>query len=263
MTAAPLFDTHCHLDDPRLAAEIDDVIARARDAGVVRIVTIGCAREPSMMERALEVARRDTSFLRATVGVHPHDAKHLDDATFLAMERTASDPLVVAIGETGLDYHYDNSPRPAQLEAFRRQIALARAVKKPIVVHTREAPEDTLRILREEGARDVGGIIHCFSEDAAFAEAALDLGFVASFSGIVTFKNATGVRDAAAKQPLDALLVETDAPYLAPVPHRGKRNEPAFVRHTAQAIAELRGADVESVCRASTENASRLFAWPL
>jgi TatD DNase family protein len=197
--------------------------------------------------------------MRATAGVHPHDAVSLDDAVARAVEEAAADPMVVAVGETGLDHHYDHSPRPVQAEAFRRQIAIARRVKKPIVVHTRSAPEETLRILREENARDVGGIIHCFSEDAAFAAAALDLGFVSSFSGIVTFPNARGVQEAARAQPLDALLVETDAPYLAPVPERGKRNEPAFVAHTAAFVAGLRGVPDEVVRRAATENACRIF----
>ncbi|MDM7914656.1 MAG: TatD family hydrolase, partial [Candidatus Eisenbacteria bacterium] len=193
------------------------------------------------------------------IGVHPHDAKNLDDAFFEALATTVADPRVKLVGEIGLDYHYDNSPREAQKEAFRRQIALARAVKKPIVVHTREAREDTLAVLREENARDVGGILHCFSEDPAFAKAALDLGFVASFSGIATFKSAGDVREAARLQPLDALLVETDAPYLAPIPFRGKRNEPAYVLHTAREIAALRGIPVEELAEAAWNNSLRLF----
>ncbi len=258
----PLFDTHCHLDDRRFADDLPEVLDRARAAGVARLVTVGCAKDAATMTRAIDIARAHEDWVRAAVGVHPHDATALDDATLDALRDVVSDPLVVAVGETGLDYHYDHSPRPVQQEAFRRTIALAREVRKPIVVHTRSAPEDTLRILREEEARDVGGIIHCFSEDAAFARAALDLGFVASFSGIVTFKNAAGVRDAAAKQPPDAVLVETDAPYLAPVPHRGKRNEPSYVAETAQVVADLRGIPADELCRLSMDNACRLFGMP-
>lgn len=209
------------------------------------------------------VARAHADWVVATVGVHPHDAKSADAALLAAIEDTARDPLIVAVGEMGLDFHYDSSPRDTQREVFRQQVAIARSLKKPIVVHTRDAAEDTLEILRDERAKDVGGIIHCFSEDAAFARAALDLGFVSSFSGIVTFKNATGVRDAATHQPLDALLVETDAPYLAPVPKRGKRNEPSYVAHTTCQVASLRGADPEEIAHASTENACRIFGIPV
>jgi TatD DNase family protein len=181
------------------------------------------------------------------------------DALCDAIRQAGTDPSVVAIGETGLDFHYGHSPHPAQEEAFRRQIAVAKELGKPLVIHTRSAPKQTLQILREERAKDVGGIIHCFSEDAPFASAALDLGFVSSFSGIVTFKQAVAVQEAALKQPADALLVETDAPYLAPIPKRGKRNEPAYVTHTAARIAELRGVDPEALARTTYENALRIF----
>jgi TatD DNase family protein len=259
----PLFDTHCHLDDPRLASQREDVLARAAEAGVERIATIGCVRSVENLRSALEVAHAYPGKVVSTIGAHPHDASHYDDALEAAIEAIAEDPAVVAVGEAGLDYHYDSSPRDTQREVFRRQIALARKLDLPLVVHTREAPADTLAILREENARDVGGIIHCFSEDAAFASAALDMGFVSSFSGIVTFKNAKAVQEAARLQPLSELLVETDAPYLAPIPHRGRTNEPAFVAHTAQAIAEIRGIPVETVISASWENAHRVFRLPL
>ncbi len=254
-----LFDTHCHLDDPRLAEELDAVLDRARDAGVRRITTIGCASAETSVTSALDIARKHPDWISATVGVHPHDAKDLDDTLCEAIRDAGSDPSVVAIGETGLDYHYDHSPREAQAAAFRKQVAIAKEIGKPLVIHTRSAPEETLRILREEDARDVGGIIHCFSEDARFAAAALDLGFVSSFSGIVTFKKAVAVQEAARKQPGDALLIETDAPYLAPMPKRGKRNEPAYVAHTARRIAELRGETPEALAEKSYENAIRLF----
>ena len=254
-----LFDTHCHLDDPRLLGQLDAVLERAQDAGVRRITTIGCASDPGSVAAAIEIARQHPDRISATVGVHPHDARHLDDALHDAVQEAGTDPAVVAIGETGLDFHYDHSPHPAQEEAFRRQIAIAKTLGKPLVIHTRSAPEETLRVLREEHARDVGGIIHCFSEDAAFAAAALDLGFVSSFSGIVTFKKAVAVQEAARKQPADALLVETDAPYLAPIPKRGKRNEPAYVAHTAAKVAELRGEDPGALARLTYENALRIF----
>ena len=266
---APLFDTHCHLDHPKFGGNIEDVLARAKDAGMWRMTTIGCARRVETVESALTIAREHQDWIRTTIGIHPHDAETegedgaprgtLDEALFAEIERIARDPLVVAIGEMGLDYYYDNSPRALQQEMFRRQIALAREVGKPIVVHSRDASEDTLAILREEKASEVGGIIHCFSEDAAFAKAALDLGFVSSFSGIVTFKSATAIQEAAAKQPDDAILIETDAPYLAPIPKRGRRNEPAFVEHTAAFVAELRGVDVDTLRWQTARNGARIF----
>jgi TatD DNase family protein len=254
-----LFDTHCHLDDPRLYEELDEVLQRAKAAGVRRIATIGCAHDVSSVKSAIDIASKHPDWISATVGVHPHDAKHIDDALCDAIVEAGADPSVVAIGETGLDYHYDHSPHEAQLDAFRRQVTIAKELKKPLVIHTRSAPKETLQVLREERAGDVGGIIHCFSEDAAFAAAALDLGFISSFSGIVTFKKAVAVQEAARKQPADALLVETDAPYLAPIPRRGKLNEPAYVAHTARHIAELRGEDPEALAETTYQNALRIF----
>jgi TatD DNase family protein len=254
-----LFDTHCHLDDPRLLGELDAVLDRAQEAGVRRITTIGCANDVASVTKAIEIAQEHPDRISATVGVHPHDAKHLDDEVLDAILEAGVDASVVAIGETGLDFHYDHSPHDAQEEAFRKQIAIAKELRKPLVIHTRSAPKQTLQILREERAKDVGGIIHCFSEDASFAAAALDLGFVSSFSGIVTFNKAIAVQEAALKQPADALLVETDAPYLAPIPRRGKRNEPAYVAYTAARIAELRGVDPEALAQTTYENALRIF----
>ena len=253
-----LFDTHCHLDDRRLHARLDEVFENAASAGVERMVTIGCVRDVAGLDSAPALARRFEP-VSCAVGVHPHDASALDDALFAALEAKAAAPEVVAVGEMGLDYHYEHSPREVQREAFRRQIDLARRLGKPIIVHTREAAEETLAILREEDARDCGGIIHCFSEDAPFAKAALDMGFVASFSGIVTFKRSTAIQEAAKRQPADMLLVETDAPYLAPVPKRGKTNEPAYVEHTARFIAELRGADPETLAEQAFANSLRVF----
>ncbi len=254
-----LFDTHCHLDDPRLHEELDAVLDRAKAAGVRRITTIGCAHDVASVKSAVDIARQHSDWISATVGVHPHDAKDLDDATCDAIRAAGGDSTVVAIGETGLDFHYDHSPRDTQLEAFRKQIGIAKELSKPLVIHTRSAPKETLQVLREERAGDVGGIIHCFSEDAPFAAAALDLGFISSFSGIVTFKKAIAVQEAARKQPADAILIETDAPYLAPIPERGKRNEPAYVAHTAKCIAELRGEDQEVLAEATYRNALRIF----
>ncbi len=260
---APLVDSHCHLDFDAFGEDLPAVLERARAEGVARMITVGTAQAVESAGSALELARAHPDVLRATVGVHPHDAAAADEALLAEVERLAADPLVVAVGETGLDFFYDNSPRDAQREAFRRQVAIARGVKKPIVVHTRDAPAETLAILREERAADVGGVIHCFSEDAELARAALDMGFFASFSGLVTFPRHTdAIRDAARRQPADAILVETDAPFLAPKPHRGKRNEPAFVAHTAAFVAELRGDDVEAFRHTTTDNACRLFGLP-
>ena len=260
--SARLFDTHCHLDHRKFADDLDGVITRAKEAGVERIATIGCARYLDSVEDALRLAQKMPDFLVTTIGVHPHDASHAESADgelYQRVAQIAEQREVVAVGEMGLDYYYTHSPKEVQQEVFRRQIGLAKTVKKPIVVHTRDAAADTLRILREESASDVGGIIHCFSEDAEFAKAALDMGFVSSFSGIVTFKKAQGVQEAAMALPLDSILVETDAPYLAPMPMRGKRNEPSFVAHTAAKVAELRGIEVEQLHEATWKNAHRVF----
>ncbi|MBK8172668.1 MAG: TatD family hydrolase [Sandaracinaceae bacterium] len=257
---APLFDSHCHLDFEHFVDDFDDVVTRAKAAGIVMLATIGSGGDVATAEGAVRIAHANADFMVATVGIHPHDAKAADDAVMVEMERLVQDPIVRAVGEVGLDFHYDHSPREIQRELFRTFIALAKKVKKPITVHTRNAAEETLSILREENARDVGGIIHCFSENPAFAKAALDMGFVSSFSGIVTFKNAIDIRESARVQPLDAILVETDAPFLAPVPFRGKRNEPAYVAKTAAVIAELRGISYEAICEATTANAKRVYA---
>lgn len=254
-----LFDTHCHLDHEKFEGQLDAIFERARAAGVTRVASINCAHDVESAESALRIARAHPDWIVGTSGVHPHEANKLDDAVLDAIEAAAADPLCVAIGETGLDFHYDFSPRDAQLESFRRQIALARKLGKPLIVHSRSAPAETLEILSSEQARDVGGIIHCFTEDAEFARGALDLGFVSSFSGIVTFKNSKQIQEAARLQPLDSILVETDAPYLAPIPHRGKRNEPSFVADTARFVAELRGISLDTLIEATTRNALRIF----
>jgi len=252
-----LIDTHCHLDGEYFPEGADETLARARSAGVTGFVCVGVGSLPQARDALALAARRPDVW--ATVGVHPHDAASCDAQLEAELRRLASSPRVVAIGEIGLDFHYDHSPREQQQEVFRRFIQLARERKLPIVVHTRTAPAETLRILSEENARDVGGLIHCFSEDKPFATRALDLGFDLSFSGIVTFKSARDIQEVAAWAPADRILVETDSPYLAPVPLRGKRCEPAYVLHTARFVAELRGVPVEELAAQTSQNAARLL----
>ena len=255
-----LIDSHCHLD-PTAFDDAAEVLGRARAAGVTGFVVVGVAPTLDAARFAVSLAEaRDD--VRAVVGVHPHDAAVLTDEMLAELEELARHPRVAAVGEMGLDYHYMSSPMEAQKEAFRRQIALARRVGKPIVVHTRAAPADTIAILREEGAREAGGVIHCFSEDRPFAKEALDLGFDLSFSGIVTFKNAAAVHDVAAWAPAENILIETDSPYLAPVPLRGKTCEPAYLLHTARRVAALRGKSFEEIARQTAQNTARRFGLP-
>jgi TatD DNase family protein len=256
---AAIVDTHCHLDPQYFPAGPGEVMARARAVGVTGFVVVGVGRDLAPARAAVALARAEKERVAAAVGVHPHDATTLDDAAYAELEELSRQAEVVAVGEIGLDYHYDHSPRDVQRAVFARLVGLARDVRKPIVVHTREAPEDTLAILAAEGARDVGGIIHCFSEDRAFAERALDLGFHLSFSGIVTFKNTRAVQEVAAWAPADRVLVETDSPYLAPVPLRGKPCEPAYVAHTLRRVAELRGVTPDALAETTTLNAERVF----
>ncbi len=252
-----MIDSHCHLDDHNCRGKsAEEIMARARDAGVSGFVVIGVGDALSEARQAIALAAAHDN-VWATVGLHPHDAKALDEAMLVELDRLAAAPRVVAFGEIGLDYHYDSSPREAQREVFRRMIAMAKAHELPIVIHTREAAEDTLGILEEEGARDVGGIIHCFSEDVAFARRALDMDFDVSFSGIVTFKNARAVQEVAAWAPADRVLIETDSPYLAPIPFRGKPCEPAMLPHTAAKVAELRGVGVEELSATTVANTKR------
>lgn len=251
-----LIDTHCHLDRTHWPDGPEAVIQRARDAGVGAFVVVGVGAdlEPAREAVALASSRRD---VYAAVGVHPHDACDLTETMLAELAELGAHPRVVAIGEMGLDYHYMHSTREQQQGAFRRQIELARTLRKPIVIHTREAAEDTLRILEEESASEVGGIIHCFTEDLPFAKRALKMDFDISFSGIVTFKSARAIQEVAAWAPADRILVETDSPYLAPVPMRGKACEPAYVAHTARFIADLRGESFEALAERSTQNAVR------
>jgi len=255
-----LIDTHVHLDDPRFDADRDATVARAREAGVGTFITIGCDLATS--RAAVGLAGRYES-VYASIGVHPHEVKHIGDGWYDEFRRLAEDPKVVAYGEIGLDYHYNHSSPQQQRDRFREQVRLARELHLPVIIHTREAQEDTVAILREERASEIGGVFHCFSGDAWLAKDALELGFYLSFSGILTFNNASMLRDIAKQTPLDRLLVETDCPYLTPVPHRGKRNEPAYVSLVARQLATLHaeqaGLTLEDIGRITTENAKRLF----
>ena len=253
-----LVDSHCHLDFPELAADADNVVARATAAGIRTMVTIGTelARFPGVLAMA---ERFDNVW--CSVGTHPHEsAKELvtDPAPLLAH---TDHPKVVAIGETGLDYYYEHSPRPPQIESFRAHIAAARIAGLPVIVHTRDADDDTIAVLEDEMGKGIfTGVIHCFTGTQRLADAALALGMSISVSGIATFKNSSPLRDVIKSVPLDRLLVETDAPFLAPVPHRGKTNEPAFVVHTAAMLAELKGVVPEALASATTDNFFRLFS---
>lgn len=249
-------DSHCHLDFPEFAGQLPDIFARMAHNGVSHALCISVELDRFPAVYALAEAH---PHLFATVGVHP-DYENIAEPTVEALVRLADAPKIVGIGETGLDYFRLTGDLAWQRDRFRTHIRAARTVGKPLVVHTRAAAEDTLNILREERADEVGGVLHCFTETREVAEAALDLGFYISFSGIVTFKNAASLREVAAAVPLDRILIETDSPYLAPVPHRGKTNEPAFVAHVAETIAALRGIPVEAVGKATTENFFRLFA---
>jgi TatD DNase family protein len=257
-----LIDSHAHLDFEDYANDLEGVVARARAAGLERVVCVGLWRGPGSFGNALDLAARDPGFFSATVGIHPHECARVPEEDWARHDALARDPRVVAVGETGLDFHYDHSPRPAQEAAFRRSLAAARAAGKPVVVHVREADAACARVLREEGVPERGGVIHCFTGDAAAARAYLDLGLFISVAGVVTFKTAEALREAVRIVPPDRLLVETDSPFLAPIPHRGKRNEPAWVVETARKVAEIRGTSLDEVARATTDNARRLFRLP-
>lgn len=249
-----LFDSHCHLTDERFSGDLDDVVARAREAGVTRLVTVASDLEDA--ERACAVAARYDG-VWATAGIHPHVAEQAGEDAFARLVDLAARPEVVALGETGLDYHYEHSPREAQRRSFRRHLELARDRGLPVVVHSRRADEDTIALLRE-AAGEVRGVLHCFDGSPALLEAGLEAGWFISFSGLITFRNYAGAELVRAV-PADRLLVETDSPYLAPVPHRGKRNEPAFVAVVAEAVARLRGEPPEAVAQATTRNACELY----
>lgn len=251
-----LFDSHAHLNDEQFDDDRDEVIRRAREQGVSRILNIGFNRET--IQSTLALAER-YDFIYAAVGWHPHDAAAMTDADLKWLRSLTEHPKVVALGEMGLDYYRNHSPRAVQEEVFRRQIRLAREVGLPIITHNREADDDVLRVLREEGAAEVGGVMHCFGGDWEMAQRCLEMNFLIGLGGPVTFKNARLPKEIAVRIPLDRLLIETDAPYLAPHPHRGKRNESGYVRLVAEAIAGFRGIPFEEVARQTDANARRLF----
>jgi len=254
-------DSHAHIDGREFDADREEVVQRARDAGVSVILNVGTGDPHSgVFERAIQFGATHQSIYTA-IGTHPHDASKYDQtAENLIKKLLKSGEGMVAWGEIGLDFHYDNSPREAQLDAFRSQLRGARELDLPVIIHTREAEEETIAALKEEfllGRRR--GVFHCFTGTAALAQQALDLGFMISFSGILTFKKAQDLRDIAQQVPLDRLMIETDCPYLAPVPHRGKRNEPAYVVEVAKLLSELHGASVERIAEVTSKNFGTLF----
>jgi TatD DNase family protein len=253
-----LIDSHCHLDFPDFAAELDAVLARARAAGIGRMVTI--STRVRRHAQVLGVAEKFAEVF-CSVGTHPHNAHEELDIGAAELVAIAKHTKVVAIGEAGLDYHYDNSPRTAQEQGLRAHIQAARETGLPLVIHAREADADMARILKEEtGKGAFPAVLHCFTGGRELAFAAIELGHYVSFTGILTFKNSQGLRDIAAALPAERILVETDAPYLAPLPHRGKRNEPAYVVETARVLAETRGVSADEIARQTTENFFRLFS---
>jgi TatD DNase family protein len=256
MSLRGIVDSHCHLDFEDYAGELPSVIQRARDAGVETMVTIGSGRDMKSAHGAVGLAEKHP-FIWATIGVHPHDIKSMSLADWSELAQLARHPRVVAIGETGLDYHYDHSPRVAQKAAFERFAQMAKDTKLPLVIHVRDAHGDCADILRAAGGGP--GVIHCFTGGPDEARLYLTLGFHISFSGIVTFKNAQPIREAAKLVPKDRILVETDAPYLAPIPHRGKRNEPGFIVHTIEILAQTRDEKPEDLAAATAANARALF----
>jgi TatD DNase family protein len=252
-----LVDSHCHLDFPDFASELDAVVARARAANVRRMITI-CTRVRKFPQ-VLAVAEKFPEVF-CSVGTHPHNAHEELDIDAKALIALTKNPKVVAIGEAGLDYHYDNSPREAQAQSLRQHIAAARETRLPLVIHARDCDADMARILQEESGKGAfPAVLHCFTGGRNLAFKAIELGHYVSFTGILTFKNSQSLRDIAAALPGDRILVETDAPYLAPLPYRGKRNEPSYVAETANVLAQARGVSLEEMTRDTTENFFRLF----
>jgi len=260
-TVVPLVDSHCHLDQEAFAGDRDAVIARARAAGVGRMITVGAGGPLASNRAAVAIAERDPDVF-AAVAVHPHDASEITDDTWEELRLLWTHPKVVAVGETGLDYYYEHSPADVQQRHLRRFVREAGRAGLPLVIHCRDAFPDLLRVFAEEDAAAVGGVVHCFSGTPAEAEACLALGFALSFSGIVTFKTADRLREVVRLTPRDRILIETDAPFLAPLPYRGKRNEPALVRHVAEEIARVLGMELAAVARLTTANTERAFRLP-
>jgi TatD DNase family protein len=253
-----LIDSHAHIQGKEYAGETEAVIARAREVGVETIIAVGGAGDMSSNNQAVALADRFEN-VYATVGMHPHDAKDVGVEELKSLRELASSPKVVAVGETGLDYYYNHSPHEVQRRVFAQFIHMARETGLPIVVHERDAAKQAEDLLRCEGAGKLRGVIHCFTGNYEAASAYLDLGFYLSFTGIITFKNAEPLREVVRKVPLERMFVETDSPYLTPVPHRGKRNEPAYVRFVAETIAKVKGVELAEVARVTSENVKKLF----
>ena len=263
-----LVDSHAHLEGPRFDADRSEMLERALAAGVVNILAIGSGTGPGTLDCAVRIAERH-DWIYASVGVHPHEAKLATESDYVELESLARHPRVIGFGEIGLDYYYDHSPRGVQQQVFIRQMEIARAAKLPIIIHCRpsdkseNAWDETLSIIRERWASSgLGGVLHCFTGEQKHADAALDMGFMISFSGNVTFPKAENIRDVARTVPEDRMFLETDSPFLAPVPYRGKRNEPAFVAKTAEKIAELRGKSAEEIGEITAQNFFRFFRLP-
>lgn len=254
-------DSHAHVDGPEFDADRAEVLARASAAGVTRMIVIGATGEPSSAERAVALAEAHDHIF-ATVGTHPHDVGKMTDEWWSVHERLSSHPRVVAIGETGLDYYYDHSPRQIQLDAFARFLELARRAGKPVVCHIRDAHDDARRVLAQGQVADLGVIIHCFTGTPEDAAAYAEAGYYVSFSGIATYKNAEPIRQAVGRVPADRILLETDCPYLAPVPKRGRRNEPSFLVHTAEVVAKAAGMTLSELSRRTQENTCAVFRLP-
>ncbi|AZR74425.1 hydrolase TatD [Anoxybacter fermentans] len=251
-----LIDTHAHLDFPKFKNDQAEVIQRAKEAGIEYIFNIGADERSSKASVALA---RKYPQIYAAVGVHPHDAKDVTGDTLRLLRDLAQEKKVRAIGEIGLDYHYDFSPRDIQQRVFRAQLRLAHELKLPVIIHSREADEDTMRILKEEEVDKLGGIMHCFAGDLKMAEECLKLNLKLAFGGVITFPNAKTAREVVKAIPLEHLLLETDSPYLTPVPYRGKRNEPAYVRYVAEKVAKIKGVELEEVAQVTTRTAKEIF----
>jgi len=251
-----LIDTHAHLDMPEFEGDLPQVIQRAEEAGVSTIMAVGI--DPFSCRKAIEIAEAYPNIF-AIVGVHPHDAAQVGERELDGLKALARHEKVKAWGEIGLDFFRNLSPPAIQQERFRQQIAIAKELKLPLVIHSRSATQETIACLREEKAGDAGGVIHCFSGDAKTAAQYLEMGFVISIPGVITFQKAQGLREAVKGLPAEGMILETDAPFLAPVPHRGKRNEPAYVRLTAALVAEIRGQDISELAAITTKNACRVF----
>jgi TatD DNase family protein len=252
-------DSHAHLDATDFDLDRPAVVERARRAEVSRVLAIGTGKGPGTLDCAIKLAEIFEG-LDASIGIHPHEAALATEADFRLLADLAGHSAVVAWGEIGLDFHYDHSPRDVQREVFARQLKLAAERSLPVIIHTRDAEQETLKVLQEHWRQPaIGGILHCYSGSLEFAQAGLEMGFLVSFSGMLTFPKAQNVRDVAQCVPMERLLIETDAPFLAPVPHRGKRNEPSFVVETAKALAQLKETSIEVIARQTTENYRRLF----